>query len=114
MSKTPEEMADKYFDDNYYEHDVLVETKISIILGYLAGYQAGLAAERWIDVKERLPDESGRYLVRDKIPFVCDYYTASGFDWSAWDSNKIETEIQYWCQLPAAPTNLKETTHHEK
>jgi hypothetical protein len=96
------------------------------------GYRAGLAAEKWIDVKERLPREYEVVTVHQHGGIRgCAFFAYAGpgpFDESSspqvtWyqgerthsGSNEelLGMAVTHWQPLPAAPTNLKETRHHE-
>ena len=60
MSKTPEEMAKEYVKQEQLEY----EESSGAYYGFLAGYKA---AQQWISVKDRLPEEGvwvlGYYLI---------------------------------------------------
>ena len=68
----------------------------------------------WVNVKEKLPEEDGRYLilttfiypcrsndeiVRENIPFVSNYRKIKG-----WMSQHGDFEITHWMEIPKLPT----------
>lgn len=73
--------------------------------GYVNGYIAGLNADKWISVEERLPEENGSYLVvgKTKTAHTSHFYKElkiHGKVFSAHFSNKYVT---HWMPLPEPP-----------
>lgn len=79
--------------------------------GYINGYSAGLNADKWISVEERLPEENGSYLVvgKTKTAFTSHFYKKliiHGKVFSAHFSNKY---ITHWMPLPEPPRESEDT-----
>ena len=95
--KTPEQMAEEYCED----HDECEFGRDA----FLAGYQA---AQQWISVKERLPEDISDVLILSKEKESCvGYYRSSDNDWNMYNpccSFHMELHgITHWQPLPAAP-----------
>lgn len=109
MSNTPEEAWDESKYSGYEPDDYSLK---ALKAAFFEGYQAGLAADRWIDVKERLPEVEGKYLVYDKaFDWFGDinFYIPGGWNWHPLNPRGRVTEIivTHWQNLPAAPKEKK-------
>jgi hypothetical protein len=101
--KTPEQMALEYADnwhkDCDYPAEILRHTKKATETVFLAGYKA---AQQWISVKERLPEEG----LENQIVLV---WRASWHDydtvrWKSYEFDDVNSEtITHWMPLPEAP-----------
>lgn len=120
--KTAEELAEKYLaklTKQYIDQANLYKTEWSkmfafndVLRAFVAGYAA---AQRWIPVTERLPEEDGeRVLVYPvgkyygevltfcKYPRQGDGVKANSFIWTCEGITHME-DITHWLPLPAAP-----------
>lgn len=110
MSKTPEEMAEEYADlcvsDAYYA---------PLKDGFLAGYKA---AQQWISVKDRLPEEDVAVLIYGQIlndpPDILGVRRRYNGDqvWKhTWESENDfiyqEDDVTHWMPLPEPPKEEK-------
>lgn len=121
--KTPEQKAEDYiigdllntvppdWQPSFRTAKMLDVHSIELKKAYLAGYKAAKEEERWIPVREGLPEESGKYLT---IRFEGDL--GSDLSWDAdlkgWNVNSgRNTEIfpTHWRHMPEPPT--KEADH---
>ena len=75
------------------------------------GYQAGLEAAqpKWISVEDRLPEESGSYLVctRRSDAFTAHFYLNTN-EWKSHFAGSAGKHITHWLPLPPAPNDNKE------
>jgi hypothetical protein len=99
MIKTPEQMAEEYCSTKQLSH---VE-QLLLTSGFLAGYQA---AQQWISVKERLPDNYDVCIVSTEFRGV-DVVSHQSEAWIFEDaSGYIYRPISYvthWMPLPKPP-----------
>ena len=139
MTKTPEQMAEEYADDWHkdcdYPAEILRNTKKATETVFLAGYKAGQEhpfqfqtkmwvdsigpQDRWISVKERLPEINKKVLVifRNRIALAVieenkDEFTKQG-KFTVWKCLKLHkddiyecypwNDITHWMPLPEAP-----------
>jgi hypothetical protein len=58
----------------------------------------------WINSKEELPKENGRYLASCGSVFIAKY-TASNKTWKCEDSQTGLNQVWYWMDLPEPPTS---------
>lgn len=110
VTKTPEQMAEEWATSRWYaKHDPTVsgESKAA----FLAGYQA---AQQWISVKERLPEQDVAVLTYGQVlnnpPEVIGVRRRYNGDqeWKhTWESEDgfiyREDDITHWMELPTAP-----------
>ena len=106
MSKTPEQMAEEWASSRWYtKHDPTMSERSKV--AFLAGYQA---AQQWINVKDRLPEDGIPVLA-----FVFDTMEVGyiemlitddhEFHWIG-DHNYIDKghrAVTYWMPLPKPP-----------
>lgn len=122
MSKTPEELAEEFVNQEDTGSDTFAH---GLRIGFLAGYQA--AAPQWISVKDRLPEFGNLVLVFGVmegalVPSVCigmlsdnaenNYYdnTQPMKLWEAWERIGYDQMllnnpkgITHWMPLPKPP-----------
>ena len=83
----------------------------------------GVTVQEWISVKDRLPDETGRYLaVKNRIApdalggnrtdvVILRFFEDSGFKMPKhipnWINEEINDEVTHWMPLPPAPEDVK-------
>ena len=87
--------------------DAMSEHIGGIIATYLA--ENGVTVNEWISVEDRLPSESGKYLVCTKKENVYQtkfysYPESTGGHWGQKDKGR---SITYWMPLPQAPKGEK-------
>ena len=112
MSKTLEDMAEEYCNTKQLSYvERLVITK-----GFLAGYKA---AQQWISVKDRLPQEGQRVLLYNSLEYVsivmAHWYSSSQrpfFEHVTIDDIHMTFALEdnkhlYWMPLPAPPKEEK-------
>ena len=127
MSKTPEQMAEEYAEDWHkdcdYPEEILRHTKKATASVFLAGYQA---AQQWVPVSERLPEDHSYYFVSSKKEASSTPYgwIPAGFFWDieiayfhqkneTWmtgivalncrEEDKVPFAVSYWMPLPKLP-----------
>lgn len=94
--KTPEEMAEEYIR---YENESAYWTKHA----FLAGYKA---AQQWISVKDRLPEET----LENAIVLVwrASWHDYDTVKWKSCGFDDVNPEtITHWQPLPAPPKEEK-------
>ena len=76
---------------------------------YLADHliSNGVTVQKWVSVKDRLPEEKGRYLTAnkrcgDKI-VVFDLWVGGGFWYVEEEDDVFDFEVTHWMPLPLAP-----------
>lgn len=112
--KTPEEMAEEYCGTTGWLEDDYVWRETEA--GFLAGYKA---AQQWISVKDRLPEEGQRVLLYNSLEYVsivmAHWYSSSQrpfFDHVTIDDIHMTFALEdnkhlYWMPLPAPPKEDK-------
>lgn len=91
MSKTPEEMAEEYAE--LMSFDVRGHQR-----GFLTGYKA---AQQWISVKDRLPDDGVEVIVVKDGKSYPAWHETGPFGWS------VGGKVTHWMPLPEAPKEEK-------
>lgn len=113
MAKIPDEILKRIEEKarEYASRDIIVHyPALDYVAGASFGYQ--LAQEEWIDVRERLPDEGGRYLCycesvgelgKSNFQWNCAYdpitKTFHDFAYSFKDGERVT----HWQPLPSPP-----------
>jgi hypothetical protein len=85
--KTPEQQAAEYAIKNGH--------KANLTNAYLAGYNA--AGNKWVDVRDRLPEESGYYMCKTTNPDVPVYvlHFSVRYEWG-----QYKEYVTHWQPLP--------------
>ena len=99
MSKTPEEMARRYADEECTGNAMYGD---GLYAGFLAGYKA--AAPQWISVKDRLPEEDQEVLIYDwPSRSTCIFWKSRklAHQWEL--SNGRNCNPTHWMPLPEPP-----------
>jgi hypothetical protein len=125
MSKTPEEMAEEYLDKNYeldphFPADVQgdkLPDRQAARPAFLAGYKA---AQQWISVKDRLPEEGVGWTmvygcILSRWSVQPGFYDRQREEWISRFINGYEDEegyarlesVTHWMPLPAPPKEEK-------
>lgn len=85
---------------------MLIDIKSGLITAYDEGYRAGLEAAqpKWISVEERLPEESGSYLVctRRSDAFTAHFYLNTN-EWKPHFAGSAGMHITHWMPAPEPP-----------
>ena len=97
MTKTPEQMAKEYANESGWLEDGYIWREAES--GFLAGYQA---AQQWISVKERLPEEGQDVLVFDEGIFSVKSLSSYTHKWHPYE-NGFDCEPSHWQPLPKPP-----------
>ena len=103
------ELLDRFVYDEWYGNGDIAEKLIS----------NGVTVQEWISVKDRLPDETGRYLAVKKRTAPDDFggdrtdivivrfFVDDGFRMPIhipdWINKKINEEVTHWMPLPEPP-----------
>ena len=103
------ELLDRFVYDEWYGNGDIAEKLIS----------NGVTVQKWISVKDRLPDETGRYLaVKKRIApdelggnstdiVILRFSVDDGFKMPThipdWINEKINEEVTHWMTLPEPP-----------
>ena len=108
--KTPKQMAEEWASSRWYaKHDPTMSERSKV--AFLAGYQA---AQQWISVKDRLPEQDVAVLTYGQVlnnpPEVLGVRRRYNGDqeWKhTWESEDgfiyRENDITHWMPLPTAP-----------
>ena len=111
MTKTPEELAEEHRISRLTSRNYSQANELD--LAYLAGYEAGLRADKWISVKEKLPEESGKYYATSQVYVDTNEFDSitKRWDWgnsSDWMiANHSEEIVTHWTNLPEPPKEEK-------
>ena len=103
------ELLDRFVYDEWYGNDDIADKLIS----------NGVTVQEWISVKDRLPDETGRYLaVKKRIApdelggnrtdiVILRFFVDDGFRMPThipdWINEEINEEVTHWMPLPQPP-----------
>ena len=103
------ELLDRFVYDEWYGNGDIAEKLIS----------NGVTVQEWISVKDRLPDETGRYLaVKKRIApdelggnrtdiVILRFFVDDGFRMPThipdWINEEINEEVTHWMPLPQPP-----------
>ena len=103
------ELLDRFVYDEWYGNGDIAEKLIS----------NGVTVQEWISVKDRLPEETGRYLaVKKRIApdelggnrtdiVILRFFVDDGFRMPThipdWINEEINEEVTHWMPLPLAP-----------
>ena len=103
------EILDRFVYDEWYGNGDIAEKLIS----------NGVTVQEWISVKDRLPDETGRYLaVKKRIApdelggnrtdiVILRFFVDDGFRMPThipdWINEEINEEVTHWLPLPELP-----------
>ena len=103
------ELLDRFVYDEWYGNGDIAEKLIS----------NGVTVQEWISVKDRLPDETGRYLaVKKRIApddfggdrtdiVIIRFFVDDGFRMPVhipdWINKKINEEVTHWMPIPQPP-----------
>ena len=103
------ELLDRFVYDEWYGNNDIAEKLIS----------HGVTVQEWISVKDRLPDETGRYLaVKKRIApdelggnrtdiVILRFFVDKGFRMPThipeWINKEINEEVTHWMPLPQPP-----------
>ena len=102
--KTPEEMAEKYLDQDKVASAAINRDAEDLVKdAFIDGYKA---AQRWISVKDRLPEYTPMVLAMCTDGYELAYYGMYGQGWT----NTLGTEhlnVTHWHPLPAPPKEEK-------
>lgn len=115
--KTPEEMAEEWAngESDFWFADISVYTKghnDAVKQAFLAGYKA---AQQWISVKNRLPEDGQTCIYVIHIPKKNEWKLDYG-EWQATenvffgeyiDYRDLNWTLTHWMPLPAAPKEEK-------
>jgi hypothetical protein len=105
MSKTPEELAEEYLDQDEIACSAIDHAAEHLVKkAFLDGYQA--AKPQWVSVKERLPESTPMVLAMCTNGYELAYYGAYGQGWT----NTLGTEhlnVTHWHPLPKPPKEEK-------
>ena len=92
----------------FYDNNMICDQKIEGLADDVMDIIANrVAVQEWISVKDRLPEDSGYYLVayRDKYnestSIDLDYYVKCGA--GEWWANEFTHNISHWMPLPEPP-----------
>ena len=78
------------------------------LIAHMQGYEEGIkASQRWIPVSERLPEESGDYLVWFQHQTGILHFNGGQWYWGdeSWMDAETQKDITYWKLLPQPPTS---------
>ena len=79
--------------------------------GYRQGYSAGLNADKWISVEDRLPEKDGKYLIYTRNGYVTfGYWSDYGDGKSSFNPNPRFDyhNVTHWMPTPEAPKEVSE------
>ena len=99
---------EEYFDDVVAFNTALAD---GLVKAYEDGYEQGKKdAMQWVSVNDRLPEESGEYLVYMESGYVIildysvNYKAFNAFDWfSNADVIEYALPVTHWMPLPPSP-----------
>jgi len=101
MTKTPEQLAEEYTSSITRESERFIRSDVEY--AFYAGYQA---AQQWISVKERLPEESTHCVIRIDDGEYQVAWRENGH-WIMFNPcciyNSQLNNVTHWMPLPAAP-----------
>jgi hypothetical protein len=106
MSKEIEEMAKVYEEARLKANETIGSMNVGAGIWYSkAFYNAGYRKQEWISVENRLPEESGKYLVCIKSGNVYQtkFYSYPKDKGGHWGQKDKGRSITHWMPLPEPP-----------
>ena len=119
MTKTPEQMAleyahknQLYWDGESIDHHIVASKEMAFLAGYKAGQEHPFQfqtkmwvdpigpQDRWISVKERLPENGIEVLVVSDGETGASWHEAGEFGWA------IGGTVTHWMPLPKPPEDV--------